>query len=67
MDTKEHGERVAGHVVMTVQLVAGAAFLAALWFTGESFTKPEFAMPAGIMMAASALGFGLLANAIMRR
>jgi hypothetical protein len=66
-DEKAHGERVAGHVVMLLQLVSWAAFLGALGFAGEAFSKPEYATPAAVMMVASALGFGLLANAVLRR
>jgi hypothetical protein len=67
MDAKEHGERVAGHVVLLLQLVSWAAFLGALGFAGESLSKPEYATPAAVMMVAAALGFGMLANAVLRR
>jgi hypothetical protein len=66
-DEKAIGQSIAGRTILILQFSAGAAFLVALWFAGESFEKPEYATPAGVMMIAAVLGFGLLANAVLRR
>jgi hypothetical protein len=66
-DEKDHGQGVAGAVVLRVQIVGVVAMLASVTFGLAAIERAEFAVPAGLMMIASAVAFGMLANAVLRR
>jgi hypothetical protein len=66
---KDRGEKFAGTVVFQVRLVSIVAFAcsAVAMVLAMERGGGDFAIAAGVMMLASALGFGLLANAVLRR
>jgi hypothetical protein len=67
-EEKDGGRQFAGLVVFRVQIVAIVAFAISVIFAVLAFERSaEFSVGAGLMMIASALAFGMLANAVLRR
>lgn len=63
---REHGERVAGRIVFEAEAVGIAGLVLAAVAIFELDGAAQWYAAAGFL-AASALAFGLLANAVLRR
>ena len=68
-DDRDRGQKLAGTVVFHVRMVSIIAFACAVVTLILAFERgnSDLTIGAGVMMLASAVGFGLLANAVLRR